>query len=97
MAEESPILMRYLDTDTGALTNYLSGVNSTVRRQDMPLIYKVNGVIYVNSAADYLSGRSLNDNPYALITPKAEAVDIDEKDDLLFAEYMVKKGMVSLP
>ena len=44
---EHPILMRKINGD-GVMTNLLN-LPSTIRRQDMPPIYRINGSIYINS------------------------------------------------
>lgn len=86
---DSPILMRTRD-DKGRLTPLLSG-SSTVRRQDMPAYYRVNGSIYVNKVSRLSRETSLNDNPVGYVMPKDRSVDIDETVDFTIAEYYLKK------
>lgn len=79
--EEHPILMRQIN-DKGELSNLLP-VNSTVRRQDFPNYYKVNGSIYINKIDENLNGDlSLNDNKIPYIMETKYDVDIDEPFDL---------------
>lgn len=87
---DSPILMRTCD-DKGKLTPLLSG-SSTVRRQDMPKYYRVNGSIYVNRVSALSEETSLNDNPIGYIMPRERSVDIDESVDFAVAEYFLGRG-----
>ena len=83
--EEHPILMRTVD-DEGRLRR-LMDVSSTVRRQDMPMIYKVNGAIYINRIAEIDENTSFNDNEIGYRMEKSHSVDIDELSDFALAEY----------
>lgn len=89
---DSPILMRTRD-DKGNLTALLSG-GSTVRRQDMPKYYRVNGSIYVNQVDSLTEESSLNDNPVGYVMPRERSVDIDEPVDFAVAEYYLRKEVV---
>ena len=94
---EHPILMRILDPASGRVRNLLPNVSSTVRRQDFPKIFKVNGAVYANFSQDYFSKASLNDNPFAVETSRIEAVDIDEPSDLEHARRLVEQNIVAAP
>lgn len=87
--EEHPVFMRTIDEDN-QLKKVLD-VDSTIRRQDLPRYYKVNGMIYINRIVDF-NGEyiSLNDNKSAIIIPKEYAIDIDNLEDLKRAENFVK-------
>lgn len=77
---EHPILMRTLD-DKNLLSNILN-VNSTVRRQDLPKVYKVNGSIYINQTSAISANTSLNDNVLGYLMDKKYDLDIDVTEDL---------------
>lgn len=94
---DHPILMRKFNPYNSSVSNLLQGVNSTIRRQDFPNIYKVNGAVYVNPTEDYFYNTSLNDNPYAILTDKRESVDIDEPEDLEYAQWLIDRGDVAIP
>ncbi len=92
--EEHPILMRTLDQE-GRLIPILAG-GSTVRRQDFPTVYKVNGSIYLNRIDEGLNEHtSLNDNEYPYIMSREDSVDIDTPDDFMKAEEIMKKKLKS--
>lgn len=82
---DSPILMRTCDP-SHILTRLLEQ-NSTVRRQDMPIYYRVNGSVYVNHMDRLTEETSFNDNPLGYVVPKERSVDIDEPVDFVVAEY----------
>ena len=78
---EHPILMRSIDKDD-KLHNLLN-VNSTVRRQDFPKFYKVNGAIYINKLDKFFNREtSFNDNKFAYVMENKYDLDIDEPFDL---------------
>lgn len=88
--EEHPILMRTLNTD-GTLKNLLN-VSSTVRRQDFPSFYKVNGAIYIQKIDENLNkDTSLNDGKLAYIMDRKYTVDIDEYLDVRKVELYLKE------
>lgn len=88
--DEHPIFMRSIGSD-GKL-NPLLNTNSTIRRQDLSKLYKVNGAIYINKVEDILNGQtSLNDNKYPYLMDKQFDLDIDSIDDLLKFELLISK------
>jgi CMP-N-acetylneuraminic acid synthetase len=86
---ENPVLTRRVDA-YGVLHPVLP-LTSTVRRQDMPDFYHVNGAVYVNSFDGLSSETSLNDNPVAYVMPRERSVDIDSIEDFERAERLLKE------
>lgn len=86
---ENPVLTRRFDK-YGVLHPLLP-MSSTVRRQDMPSFYHVDGAIYINSASDISSELSLNDNPIGYLMPEGRSLDIDEIEDFIRAEEILRK------
>lgn len=87
---EHPILMRTIDSN-GNLESLLH-LNSTVRRQDFPDVYKVNGSIYINKLDDnFNQSTSLNDNLLPYIMSSKYSVDIDSVEDLNAATTLLKE------
>lgn len=79
--KEHPILMRTISKE-GFLENILN-IDSTVRRQDFPDFYKVNGAIYINKIDDsFTSKTSLNDNNFPFIMDEKYDLDIDTFEDI---------------
>lgn len=90
--DEHPILMRTIN-EKGYLDPLLP-VNSTIRRQDMPSYYIVDGSIYINSIEELNHETSLNDNSIPYIMAAEKSVDIDETKDLKMAEILCKESEV---
>lgn len=91
--EDHPVLIRTIDSD-GTVRNLLAG-SSTVRRQDMPDYYRVNGSIYINRIEELSEDTSFNDNPLAYVMRSDHSIDIDEEKDLILAEWIMKRQMSS--
>lgn len=88
--DEHPILMRSINED-GTVKNLLN-MNSTVRRQDFPKFYKVNGSIYIQKIDDQFNlDTSFNDGKLAYIMDKEYSGDIDDYIDLKVIEYYLEK------
>lgn len=87
VAKVSPFLLR---TIKGSQLQRIISENSTIRRQDMPTYYEVNGAIYINAISDITESLSFNDNPIPYIMNREHSVDIDTWDDLDEAEKLYK-------
>jgi CMP-N-acetylneuraminic acid synthetase len=67
--------------------NYVMGQRS----QDLPQLYRENGLLYITKASEIKKGTILADNNYALITDHPFAqVDIDDLVDFKFAELILE-------
>lgn len=82
--DDHPILIRSIQ---GERLKPLLNISSTVRRQDMPKYYRVNGCIYINAISEITAETSFNDNPVPYVMEKNHSVDIDDLSDLALAEY----------
>lgn len=89
---DHPILIRSVD-DNGNLQNLIN-VQSTVRRQDFPMFYRVNGCIYINAISTLDINTSFNDNVIPYIMEKRQSIDIDCMEDLAIAEYYLKYSAI---
>ena len=89
---DHPILSRTIEqTPNGDRLKPLLDGSSTVRRQDMPPFYRVNGSIYINPIEEISQTTSFNDNPVPFIMQKNRSVDIDEPIDLRIAEWIAER------
>lgn len=93
-----PLLMRELpnfstpnipSSKQNEVKNLLPG-SSTLRRQDMPPFYEINGAIYINTTKSLHPQSSLNDNPIGYIMPEERGIDIDTPLDLEIARLLAK-------
>jgi len=64
-----------------------------IRRQEMPPAYEHNGAIYI-SDIDYLLDRRsyCTDDVLPFEMDKLSSLDIDEVEDIEYAEFLIKKG-----
>jgi CMP-N-acetylneuraminic acid synthetase len=68
--------------------NYIPGQ----RMQDITPSFFENGLIYITKFQDLINGNIITDDVYPYIYNGIESmVDIDEPEDLIFAEYIFKK------
>lgn len=91
--KDHPVLIRSIDAN-GELIPLLHQ-SSSVRRQDMPPFYRVNGCIYINAVSEIDESLSFNDNRQPYIMPACRAVDIDTMDDFCEAERLINKSRSS--
>jgi N-acylneuraminate cytidylyltransferase len=61
------------------------------RTQDLDPIYERNANIYIFKKNDIIKNKNrLGKNPYYYVMSKIESIDIDEEEDLLVAELLIK-------
>ena len=88
--DEHLILMRTLNEDK-TVRNLLQ-MNSTMRRQDFPKFYKVDGAIYIQKLdKDFNLDTSLNDGKLGYMMDKKYTTDIDNYIDIKIVEYYLEK------
>lgn len=91
--EENPVLMRTIKED-GTVENMLH-INSTVRRQDFPKFYRVDGAIYIQKLDENFNiETSLNDGKLAYLMEDRYSVDIDTYLDIQKIEYYLEKELI---
>ncbi|OAX46342.1 acylneuraminate cytidylyltransferase family protein [Paenibacillus sp. AD87] len=87
--EDHPLFMRKIN-ESGKLESLLQ-TSSTVRRQDLPIYYKVNGAIYINKVSDIVTQDiSLNDNKIPYVMDKKYDLDVDTLADLEKLRWLLK-------
>ena len=88
--DEHPILMRTLNEDE-SVKNLLP-MNSTMRRQDFPKFYKVDGAIYIQKIDEEFNlNTSLNDGKIGYVIERKYTTDIDNYIDIKIVEYYLEK------
>lgn len=85
---DNPVLIRVIN-DMDRISPLLP-VESTIRRQDMPKYYKVNGCIYINKISELDEDTSFNDNKNYYLMEQSHSVDIDEESDIAVAKYYLE-------
>jgi len=74
--------------------------NVYVRRQDVPVVYRINGALYLwrrDHVADSESPRYFELSHRMVEIPECRAIDIDGPDDFRLAELMLRDGMIRFP
>lgn len=88
--DEHPILMRTLNEDK--MVKNLLQMNSTMRRQDFPKFYKVDGAIAIQKIDDEFNlETSINDGKLGYVMDKKYTTDIDNYIDIKIVEYYLEK------
>lgn len=63
------------------------------RRQDLPTYYRLNGAIYLAKVDYFMKYQDLyHDNCFAYLMDKKRSIDIDDKYDFEFAQYLISRG-----
>lgn len=91
LVEENPLLLRFVGEGDVVHPLLSNGAGSTLRRQDLPKYYRVDGSIYINAAMSLSLETSLNDNPIGFVLPRERSIDIDTFEDFMLAEKAVKR------
>ena len=88
--EQHPILMRTINED-GTVKNLLP-MSSTMRRQDFPKFYKVDGAIAIQKIDEEFNlNTSINDGKLAYVMDEKYSTDIDSYIDIKVIEYYLEK------
>ena len=76
-----------------SLREFAFNHKQTIRSQDFPVRYYINGAIYIIDIKKMISEHKLflDDNSFAYIMPKEYSIDIDSKEDFDYAEYCLCK------
>jgi N-acylneuraminate cytidylyltransferase/CMP-N,N'-diacetyllegionaminic acid synthase len=78
-------------TDNQQLADFLSLENISLRRQDLPPVYALNGAIYLAKRDVFLSKKSFyTDQTYGYIMPIERSIDIDTEWDLYLADLILR-------
>jgi CMP-N,N'-diacetyllegionaminic acid synthase len=89
---ESPWLM-YLQSGDGRLSRLLPEPAKGLRRQDLPVAYRLNGAIYLGQRDRFLAtGRLLDADTVAHVMPPERSVDIDTRADFDLTESLMRAG-----
>lgn len=87
--EINPFLIRTIDSNF-CLSQIIKST-STIRRQDVPMYFKVNGAIYINDINSLTTETSFNDNETGYVMSLSDSIDIDTLDNLNMARKAFNK------
>jgi N-acylneuraminate cytidylyltransferase/CMP-N,N'-diacetyllegionaminic acid synthase len=78
-------------TQEGTLTDFIQKDVESLRRQDLPPVYALNGAIYLNRTESIRKDRTLlPKGTYAYIMPPERSLDIDSPWDLYLADLVLR-------
>ena len=90
-SDQSPFWMFTVDAD-GKMRKLLESETYIARRQDLPQIYSLNGAVYVAESKTILEKKSfVTETTVPYIMSKNNSIDIDTEDDLVLAEFFLKR------
>ena len=84
----------------GYMKQLIPSDSTYVRRQDVPPVYRINGLLYLWRRQHVLAASSpgyYDRSHRILVVPEQRALDIDTSDDLATLELMVREGFVRWP
>jgi CMP-N,N'-diacetyllegionaminic acid synthase len=89
-AEHPPYLMFTIEDNK--MKPIIQNREKITRRQDAPIVYRLNGAIYI-AKKDFIMSENkiMDENTIAFEMPVERSVDIDNQIDLEFAEFLSKK------
>jgi len=91
--EHSPYWMRVLD-DEGRVNPFVETDRQFLRRQDLPLVYRLNGALFITRLSTIMNeGRLLGDDVRALVMAREDSIDIDDEVDFLLTELLLKRRL----
>lgn len=98
-AHPNPIWTAMVERD-GVLCPLIEGAGSYARRQDVPRVLNINGLLYL-WRTDLVRRREAAPDEWVRLVPlelpAQRAIDIDTADDLALAEAVIAAGLVRLP
>ncbi|MBC3229578.1 acylneuraminate cytidylyltransferase family protein [Serratia fonticola] len=88
----SPVWCNVLD-ETLSLNNFIKSDYIGVRSQDLETYYRINGAIYIYNIKELIIQNAIFFSPrvYAYKMNSIDSVDIDNKIDFEFADFLIKK------
>lgn len=89
-SDSSPYWMKKIENQR--IKNFIDGENRFSRRQDLPLVYRLNGAIYIAKTGVLIKNKdwyTKDTLPY--IMDKLTSIDIDDTIDFKFAEFLMKE------
>ena len=90
--DKSPFWMYSLDNN-GKMQPIMSIDKNINKRQDLPIVYALNGAIYIAEVEWLLNNKTfITNETHAYIMPPERSVDIDTEIDLKLVEYLMQQA-----
>lgn len=89
--EHSPLWAGVLPKNL-SMKKFINSKVLNMRRQKLPQFYRINGAIYFSSLSYLRKNKGFfGVDSFAYIMPRERSIDIDEKIDFAFAEFLLRK------
>lgn len=86
-----------MELDGDRLVPLIKSDKVITRRQDAPVVYRLNAAVYAIKRDVLMNmDKMITDNTLAVIMPHELSIHIDHEIDFEFAEYLMKKGLLSV-
>lgn len=90
-SSQSPYWM-YTLNDEDKIGSFVKEEELILRRQDLPVVYSLNGAIYISEIDWFRKKKSfLTNQTVGFIMPRSRSYDIDTNEDFLFCECIMRK------
>ncbi|MCB0482530.1 MAG: acylneuraminate cytidylyltransferase family protein, partial [Flavobacteriales bacterium] len=95
VASSNPYYILYEEDSLGWLQK--SKAHHATRRQDVPVVYEVNGAVYAIQAKSIVNASSFAELKHLkkVVMPEERSLDLDTKLDWEFAEFLIQKGYIT--
>lgn len=89
-SEVNPFWMKTVEE--GFMKDFLKDAPFYARRQDTPVIYRLNGAIYIAKTEVLMKNKNwYTDKTLAYVMDRKTSIDIDDLTDFEFAEFLMKE------
>lgn len=91
-SESHPYLM-HRRADNGVLTPFVTSNIQYLRRQDLPLAYRINGAVYVHHVQRLKATRVwFPPNAVGYVMPNERSLDVDTEWDLKLVDFLLRES-----
>lgn len=91
-SEVNPYWMKIIKD--GKIDDFIKDNKFYARRQDLPVVYRLNGAIYIGKIEIILNNKNwYTDNTLPIIMDRITSIDIDDEIDFKFAEFLLSQGV----
>lgn len=91
-SEISPYWMKNIEN--GKLIDFIKDSHKYSRRQDLPIVYRLNGALYIGKTDVLLKNRNwYTDNTLPYVMSQEDSIDIDTVLDFKLAEVIMKENL----
>lgn len=92
--EHSPFICGKLQDDL-SMQSFFENDVWNVPRQELPVFYRINGAIYLLKKEALYKETIYDSKTYAYVMKKNKSIDIDEIDDFMIAELLLRQKEIS--